>query len=72
MDRRGIFPDVLAYHIADAVRLAEKNGFFVRITETTPPRESGHGPLRVVRQRMQEETRLLELTVTAEDWGKEV
>jgi hypothetical protein len=72
VERRGDIPDVLAYKLADAVRLAEECGFRVSRRETAPPRGAGRGPLRVVRQQLAEDGQMLELTVTAEDWGKEV
>jgi hypothetical protein len=72
VDRRGNSPDVLAYYLADAVCFAEQNGFVTRIIKTTPPRGAGSGAWRVVRQRVADGGRLLELTVAAEDWGKEV
>jgi hypothetical protein len=72
MDQGGNIPDVLAYHIADAVRITKDNGFTVRVSNTAPPKGPGHGPLRVVRQRVTEGGKELELTVAAEDWGKEV
>lgn len=72
MDRRGNCPDVLAIHIANAVSLAENAGFGTRLLITSPPRGAVTGPQRVVRQRVSEDGLTLELTVAAEDWGKEV
>lgn len=72
MDQRGKFPDVLAYHIADAVRITEACGFTARVVHTAPPKGPGHGPLRVVRHRVTEDGNEIVLTAAAEDWGKEV
>jgi hypothetical protein len=72
MGQRGNFPDVLAYHIADVVSLAEREGIDLRVKHTSSPRSDQDGPVRIVRQRYIDDGRFLELTVAAEDWGKEV
>lgn len=72
MDRRGNYPDVLANHIAHAVRAVQDAGYRSRVVYTAPPRGPGSGSQRVVRQRVADDGETLELTVTAEDWGKEV
>ncbi|MCW3490855.1 hypothetical protein [Dethiobacter alkaliphilus] len=72
MDRRRDIPDVLTKHIADAVDVGEQNGLTVQISTTAPPKHREPGPLRVIRQRFDNERDVLELTVAAEDWGKEV
>ncbi|MDW7650606.1 MAG: hypothetical protein SCK29_00320 [Bacillota bacterium] len=72
MGRRGKFPDVLAYHIAETFSLQEQEDYVLRITRTSSPKSDGSGPLRIVRQRVVGDGTVLELTVTAEDWGKEV
>lgn len=72
MERRGDIPDVLTYHIADAVDATEQCGLSTRIVITSPPKQRDPGALRVVRQRFVADGAVLELTVAAEDWGKEV
>lgn len=72
MDLRGKFPDVLAYHIANTVGIPEREGLLPRVIRTSGPRGMSQGPLRVVRQRLIDDGTVLELTVAAEDWGKEV
>ena len=71
MVQRGDIPDVLTYHIADAVDAMEQCGLPVRIMTTLPPKQREPGALRVIRQRIAGEG-TMELTVAAEDWGKEV
>lgn len=70
MGRRGKSPDVLAYHLAKAVSLTEGSGSPLRVIRIESPKGKNNGDLRVVRQR--HNGMVLELTVAAEDWGKEV
>ena len=72
MGQRDNFPVVLAYHIVDVVSLAEREGIDLQIKYTASPKSAQDGPVRVVRQRYTDDGCFLELTVAAEDWGKEV
>ncbi|MBS3886482.1 MAG: hypothetical protein KGZ41_00385 [Dethiobacter sp.] len=69
MSQEGGFPDLLANHLDDAVRLAKELGLSTRVVITAPPREASPGPLRVVRQRLADDGQTLELTVAAEVWA---
>lgn len=72
MEEPGKLPDILAYHFAEADSILQQLGLTLRIVYTSPHGDRGHGPQRVVRQRMDVSGTILELTVAAEDWGKEV
>ncbi|MBS4008264.1 MAG: hypothetical protein KGZ45_07565 [Clostridium sp.] len=69
MNRGEDFPDLLANHLDNAVRLATEFGIGIQVVTTTPPRGAGPGPLRVVRQRLVDDGQMLELTVAAENWA---
>ncbi len=64
-------PDILAFKIAEAVKILEQYNMSAHVVHTSPHGKPGHGAVRVVRQRVLGE-KTVELTVTAEDWGKEV
>lgn len=72
MSQRENFPDLLANHLTDAVRLAAEFNVSIQVVVTAPPRGASQRTLRVVRQRLAEDGQTLELVVSAENWGKEV
>ncbi|MBS4022429.1 MAG: hypothetical protein KGZ79_08410 [Dethiobacter sp.] len=71
MEETGLFPDILALELAEAVKVLEQIKTEYRIVYTSPHGKPGHGTVRVIRQRMLTDGRT-ELTVSAGDWGKEV
>jgi len=62
-------PDVLACHLEEAQ--CRLQGYSSRIVFTTPHGERGHGAQRVVRQRLLEDGKVIEVTIAAEDWGRD-
>ena len=71
MGETGPVPDILAFELAEAVNKLKTSNLTSRIAYTSPHGKPGHGSVRVIRQRTQEDGSV-ELTVSAEDWGKEV
>ncbi|MBS4031413.1 MAG: hypothetical protein KGZ63_08340 [Clostridiales bacterium] len=72
MEGRGEIPILLAYDYAEAKKLLGESQLSVCVTYTAAHEKPGHGNVRVVRQRQVADGSGLELTVSAEDWGKEV
>jgi hypothetical protein len=72
MTGTGSVPAVLAFNVADAVSELRQAGLSFRLVHTSAPGRDSGGAGRVVRQRVAEGGRVLELTVAAEDWRKEV
>jgi hypothetical protein len=71
MRETGSVPDILAFELAEAVDVLSKYNLTSRIVYTSPQGKPGHGTVRVIRQSTKEDG-TVELTVSAEDWGKEV
>jgi hypothetical protein len=71
MGETGPVPDILAFELAEAVNVLNNNNLTSRIVFTSPHGKPGHGIVRVIRQSTKENG-TVELTVSAEDWGKEV
>lgn len=72
MEDRGGVPNLLAYEYSEAEKLLGESQLSVSVNYTAARGEPGHGTVRVVRQRLVADGTGLELTVSAEDWGKEV
>lgn len=69
MYNRADIPDLLAYPIAEAVRITESWGLTPSLKYTSPPKKQNNGSKRVVRVRLTQDETVLELTVAAEDFG---
>lgn len=65
---RADFPDVLAYPLAEALRITKSWGLTPTLQYTSPPRKENSGRERVVRVRLTPDKTGLELTVAAEDF----
>ncbi|HZK23859.1 MAG TPA: hypothetical protein VFC74_00555 [Oscillospiraceae bacterium] len=69
MHKRTGIPDLLAYPLAEAVRITESWGLTPSLQHTSPPKKINQGSERVVRVRLTQDKTVLELTVAAEDCG---